>query len=295
MSQTLAPRAGRRRAILCVCGASALYVVAAAMVKAIAGGMPTIEIALFRSLSASLLLFPVLWRNGGISALRTHRPVGHVIRVIAGFSSMVTLYYGYVTLPLATVTALSFAMPLVLSVLSVPLLGERVGPLRAAAIVVGLAGVLIMLRPWQEFTGNAAALPMVPVLVVLAGVLGWAVSMISIRQMGAQGERSVTIVLWFSIGCTVLAAALSIPVWVTPPVLTLLWVVLIGAVSTVAQLVMTEGYRAADSALLAPFEYGAIIYTSVLGAVIWGEIPDVWSLLGIAVLVGSGMVVWRSA
>jgi len=295
MSQTLAPRAGRRRAILCVCGASALYVVAAAMVKAIAGAMPSIEIALFRCLSAALLLLPLLWRHGGISALRTSRPVGHVIRVIAGFSSMVTLYYGYVTLPLAIVTALSFAMPLVLSVLSVPLLGERVGKLRAAAIVVGLAGVLIMLRPWQEFTGNAAALPMVPVLVVLAGVLGWAVSMISIRQMGAQGERSVTIVLWFSIGCTALAAAFSIPVWVTPPFLTLLWVVLIGAVSTVAQLVMTEGYRAADSALLAPFEYGAIIYTSVLGAVIWGEIPDVWSLLGIAVLVGSGMVVWRSA
>jgi len=285
----------RKRVILLVCTGSALFVVAAALVKAIARDIPVMEIAFFRSLVASIILLPMLRRHGGLQALRTRRPWGHVVRVLAGFSSMVTLYYGYGTLPLATVTALSFAMPLVLSILSIPMLGERVGPLRALAVVTGLIGVLVMLRPWQQFAHDADALPLIPVIAVLAGVFGWAIAMISIRQMGAQGERSVTIVLWFSLGCSALAALLSIPVWVTPSATTLLGVIGVGAVSTIAQLVMTEGYRSADSALVAPFEYGAILYTTVLGAVIWGEIPDLWSLIGIAILVASGVVVWRSA
>lgn len=287
--------AERRHAILCVCGAAGLFVVAAAIVKAIAADIPTVEIALFRSAVACVVLFPVLQRNGGLMALRTRRPWGHVGRTLAGFTAMVTGYYGYGTLPLATVTALGFAMPLFLSVLSVPMLGERVGPMRAAAVMAGLVGVLVMLRPWQEFGGDAAALPLVPVLVVLAGVIGWALAMISIRRMGTLGERNVTIILWFSLGSALLSAILTVPVWVTPQPIVLLGLCGVGAVSAAAQMLMTQGYRAGETTLVAPFEYSAIVYTTVLGMVIWGEVPDIWTFVGIVILVAAGLVVWRSA
>jgi drug/metabolite transporter (DMT)-like permease len=278
-----------RRAIACVCAASACFAVASAVVKSIATEIPTMEIVLFRSLVASVVLLAMLPRNGGLAAVRTRRPWGHLGRTVAGFVGMYTAFYGVGHLPLATVTALGFSMPLFLSILSVPLLGERVSRLRMGAVVAGLVGVLIMLRPWNS---GADGLPAGPVAIVVGGVVAWALAMISIRRMGAAGERNFTIVLRFSLGATLLSAAFVIPVWVTPQPLELLGLVAVGGISVAAQMLMTEGYRSGETTLVAPFEYGAILYTTVLGLVIWGEVPDFYTLLGIVVLVGAGLVVW---
>ena len=193
-------------------------------------------------------------------------------------------------LPLVTATALGFAMPLFLTIVSVPLLGERVGPRRATAVVVGLAGVLVMLRPWHV---DADSLPIGAVAVVLLGVFTWALSMINIRQMGDAGERNVTIVAWYSLGTAALAAFGCIADWVTPTPWQLVMLIGAGLMSGFAQLLMTEGYRAAETTLVAPFEYGAIIYATVLGLAIWGEWPDAWSLTGVAILIASGLYIWH--
>ena len=198
-------------------------------------------------------------------------------------------FYGYGALPLATVTALGFSMPVFLALMSYPLLGERLRPGRALSVVAGLAGVLIVLRPWQ----GGAELPLGPAAVVMAGVLCWALAMISIRRMGQAGERNVTIVLLFSLGCSAIAAVACIPVWVTPDLPTLAALVGVGAVSALAQVLMTEGYRSGEATMLAPFEYGAILYTVLLGWLIWAEAPGPWEFVGIAVLVASGLLAWR--
>ncbi|MBN8928423.1 MAG: DMT family transporter [Rhodospirillales bacterium] len=250
--------AARRHAIICVLSASATFSFGAAVVKALTESVPILEIVVARSLVGFLAMLPVLWRQGGLGALATRRPGGHVLRTLYGFVGTVTTIYGYTVLPLATVTALGFAMPLCLTALSVPLLGERVGWRRASAVLVGFAGVMIMLRPWRS---GADSLPAFAVAAVLAGVVAWALAMISIRRMGEAGEKNVTIVAWYSLGT--------------------------------AQLLMTEGYRAGEATLVAPFEYGAIIYATLLGLVFWGEWPDQWSLLGVVVLVGAGLYIWR--
>ena len=265
---------------------------ASGIVKALAAEIPTMEIVLFRSLVASIVLLATLRGNGGLSALRTRRPWGHLGRTVAGCIGMYTAFYGVGHLPLATVTALGFAMPLFLSILSVPLLGERVDALRAGAVVAGLVGVLIMLRPWNT---GMDALPAGPVAVVIGGVVAWALAVISIRKMGAAGERNITIVLRFSLGSALLAAVLVVPVWVTPGWWELLGLVAVGVISAAAQMLMTEGYRSGETTLVAPFEYGAIVYSTALGLLIWGEVPDLWTLLGIVVLVGAGLTVWWRA
>lgn len=279
----------RRRAILCVLGSSASFTVAAALVKVAAPDVPTIEIVLFRSLVAALCLLPLLRRAGGWSALRTRQPLGHAWRLVAGMVGMYTSFYGYGTLPLATVTALGFSMPIFLSVLSVPLLHERIRPGRAMAVGAGLVGVLIVLRPWQ----GGAELPLGPAAVVTGGVACWALAMVSIRRMGQAGERNVTIVLLFTLGSSGVAGVLCFPVWVTPDGWTLLALLGVGAVSALAQLLMTEGYRSGEATMLAPFEYGAIVYTVALGWVVWGEAPGPWELSGIGLLVASGLLAWR--
>ena len=283
-------RAARRHAILYVLSASATFTLGSAFVKALTADFPVLEIVVFRSLVGFAAMLPMIMRAGGLSALKTRRPLGHVMRTVYGFIGTATSVYGFGVLPLVTVTALGFAMPLFLTIVSVPLLGERVGPRRATAVLVGLCGVMVMLRPWHV---AADSMPLDAVAIVLAGVFTWSLSMINIRQMGDAGERNVTIVAWYSLGTATLAALGCIGNWVTPSPLQLATLIAAGLMSGLGQLLMTEGYRAAETTLVAPFEYGAIIYATVLGIAIWGEWPDLWSLTGIAILIASGLYIWH--
>ncbi len=288
MSATHSPAQLRRRAILCVLGSSASYTFAAALIKASVPGLPTVEIVLFRSLFTFLCLLPLIRGQGGWRLLTTKRPGGHVFRLISGFAGMYASFYGYTRLPLATVTALGFSMPIFLTILSAPMLGERITPARAGTVVAGLLGVLIVIRPWRVGLDQ----PLLPALVVVFGVACWALAMISIRQMGQSGERNLTIVLIFALMSTVLAAVLCVPVWVTPQGWALVGLVGVGVISAVAQWLMTEGYRSGEATMLAPFEYGAILYTTALGWLVWNGVPGPWEFVGIGVLVASGLFSW---
>lgn len=279
----------RRRGILLVLLASAVFALAAVFVKTIGGRIPVAEVILFRNLFAIPALLPVVAAGGGLAALATRNPMSHAARTLFGMMGMVGAFYGYVHLPLATVTALGFTMPLFLTVLAVPLLGERVGWRRGLAVVVGFLGVLLMVRPVGLPDGEAG----LAILLCLLGSVGWALAMITIRRMGEAGESSVAIVFWFAVGSSVLAGIAAVPVWVWPTPLE--WALLtgIGLVSALAQVLMTSAYRAGETSLLAPFEYAAILWTTTLGAVIWAELPDGWDFAGIAVLVGAGLYIWH--
>ena len=285
--------AARRRAILCVLGEGFCFAVAAALIKATrASGIPVTEMVVFRSLVIVLAMAALLLRSGTglLALLRTRHPLGHVVRTLLGFFGMMTSYLGYLRLPLATVTSLNFAMPLFLTVLSVPLLGERVGWRRASAVTAGFLGVLLIVRPWRD---ASAAMPFGVVGLVLAGVFTWALSTITIRRLGAAGERAATIVLWYSLGSLAIALVLALPVWVRPSPRDAGLLVAAGLVTAAAQWLMTEGYRGGEATAVAPFEYGAIVHATILGALLWGELPDRWSFAGIAVLVAAGLYIWR--
>ncbi|MBB3898056.1 DMT family transporter [Roseococcus suduntuyensis] len=285
---SLALRAARRRAIMAILAAALLFAVAAAFVKTLGGTIPLAQLVLFRSLFALPVLLPMLPAAGGWKVLRTRHPFGHAARVFWGLLGMITAFYGYTTLPLANVTALGFTMPLFLTLLAVPLLGERVGWRRGLAVLVGFLGVLFMVSP-----GDTDAADLWPSLVVLFGAFAWAMAMISIRRLGEKGEPGVAIVLWFAIGCSILALAASIPVWVWPSATQWAFLLGIGIASAFAQLLMTEAYRKGEPTLVAPFEYSGIVWTTLLGAVIWAEAPDGWDAVGILILVGSGLYIWR--
>jgi drug/metabolite transporter (DMT)-like permease len=285
--------AARRRAILCVLGEGLCFAIAAALIKSTKPApIPIFEMVVFRSVVIVLVMGVVLARGGGglLAALRTRHIFGNLLRTGLGYIGMTTSYVGYLRLPLATTTSLNFAMPLFLTALSVPLLGERVGWRRWAAVLVGLGGVLMMLRPWREATES---LPMRAAAVVLAGVLAWALTTITIRKMGAAGERAATIVLWYSIGSLVISVVLAVPVWVQPTWREAALLTIAGLFTAAAQWLMTEGYRGGEATAVAPFEYGAILHTTVLGALFWNEWPDGWTLAGIAVLVVAGVYIWR--
>ncbi|MBU8546811.1 MULTISPECIES: DMT family transporter [Roseomonadaceae] len=281
--------AARRRGILLVLGASAAFVVSAALVKSIGPTIPLPQIILFRNFFALPLLLLMVMQAGGFHLLRTRLPWRHVERTFWGMWGMIGAFHGFVYLPLATATALGFTMPLFLTALSTVLLGEKVGWRRWSAVVVGFAGVLLMVRP--GFGG--AALPVFSVGLVLLGALGWAMAMISIRRMGEAGEPGVSIVFWFAICSATVAGLATIPVWVTPSPREWLLLAGIGCVSAVAQLLMTAAYRRGETTLLAPFEYSGLIWTMMVGILLWSEWPDGYELAGFGVLVGAGLYIWR--
>ncbi len=287
------PVATQRRAILCVLGAGFCFAVAAALIKATAAEhLPIAEMVVFRSVLIALVMAVVLRKQGGIvGALRTKRWAGHAVRTLLGFVAMYTSYIGYVRLPLATVTSLGFAMPLFLTLLSVPLLGEKVGWRRGGAVLLGLGGVLVIVRPWRDAVADT---PMDAVALVMAGVVCWAITMITIRKLGSAGEQNATIVLWYCLGSLVVSLGLALPDWVMPTARDTALLVAAGLVTAAAQLLMTNAYRTGESTLIAPFEYGAIVHAVVFGALLWGEMPDHWSLAGIAVLILAGLYIWRN-
>jgi len=282
------PRAGRRRAILAILGAAILFAAAAACVKALDGAVPLAQLVLFRSLFALPVLLPLLSQAGGWRELRTSNPAGHLWRMVFGLIGMAGAFYGYATMPLAAVTALGFTMPLFLTVLAVPLLGETVGWRRGLAVLVGFGGVLLMVRPW-----GVGDMPLVPSIAVLAASLSWALAMITIRRMGEAGESGVSIVLWFALGSSAVAAIASLPGWTWPSPLQWGLLLGIGMVSALAQLLMTEAYRSGEPTLVAPFEYSGIIWTTLLGVVFWAEAPDLWDGAGALILVASGLYIWH--
>ncbi|WP_291296014.1 DMT family transporter [Elioraea sp.] len=275
----------RARAIAAIIAASATFALSATLVKLVGPAIPTAQMVLFRCAVVLAALSPLIIRAGGIRTLRTRQPLWHAMRTLAGFGGMMTAFYGFVTLPLAEVTALGFTMPLFLTILSIPLLGEKVGIRRAGAVVVGFLGVLLILRP------GASAVPLIPALVVVFGAVCWALAMIAIRRMGKLGESNVTIVAWFSIVGTVLAGVLAIPVWVTPTLLQLAALVGVGLTSAVAQLLMTDAYRRGEPSIVAPFEYSGILWTALIGFLLFDEQPSPTMFAGVAVLVACGVYI----
>lgn len=283
------PAALRRRGILLVLGAAAGFSVAAAFAKAVGGGVPVAEVVFCRNFFAVVALLPLMLKQGGLAALRTRTPFAHALRTAFGLLGMVGAFYGYVHLPIATVTALGFAMPLFLTILSVVFLGERIRWRRSLAVVVGLGGVLLMVRPDASvFSANGLAIGM-----VILGTLAWALAMITIRRMGEAGESGATIVLWFAIGSAVVSGLASIPGWVWPTPWQWVFLAGLGFVSAGAQIMMTDAYRSGETTLLAPFEYSAIVWTTTLGMVVWAEYPSAWDFAGVAVLVGAGLYIWH--
>jgi drug/metabolite transporter (DMT)-like permease len=285
-SEAAAATARRRgRAIAAVIGSTVAFAIAATLVKLVAPAIPTAEIVLARCAISLAALAPLLAREGGLRALRTRQPLWHAVRTLAGFGGMTTAFYGYAHLPLAEVTALGFTMPMFLTMLSIPLLGEKVGIRRWSAVVAGFLGVLLILRPF------ASAIPLGPALVVVAGAVCWAVAMIAIRKMGEAGESNVAIVAWFSIGGTVLAGGFAIPVWVTPDWRETACLVGVGLASTVAQLLVTDAYRRGEATIVAPFEYTGILWTALIGIALFDEAPSPTMAAGVVVLVASGLYI----
>lgn len=271
-------------AVGCFLGAILLFAAMDTLIKFLTADYPVPQLMFVRSLVAFLLVGGyTLWRGGGIAAMRTRRPWGHVWRAFAGLISMGCFFYAFRELPLADVYVLSFAGPLFITALSAPLLGEPVGWRRWAAVVVGFGGVVVMAQP-------SAGAPLVPVLVGLCAALFYALAALAVRGL-SRTETSASIVLYLLLTTTVVSGALALPVWTAPTAFALGLMALVGAIGAGAQVLLTQAFRRAPPAVVAPFEYTGMVWASLFGWLVFGDLPTVPVIAGAMVIIGSGLYI----
>jgi drug/metabolite transporter (DMT)-like permease len=258
------------------------------LIKEVGRSHSVIQILFFASLFAFLPVTLLLAADKALDNLRPKNLGLVVLRTAAMVVSMTLGFYAFTTLALAETYALLFSAPLLITALSVPMLGERVGVPRWIAVLVGLVGVLVVLRPGVSAlgTGHIAA---------LVAAFGSALAAIIARKIAGQ-ERGAVLVL-YPLLANVALMGLALP-WVYRPMQfeSLALTAAIGVIAPVAQLLMVAAYRAAPAALIAPFQYSQMLWAVPYGFFFFGETPDAWVALGGAIVIGSGIfILWRES
>ncbi|WP_176581510.1 DMT family transporter [Azospirillum ramasamyi] len=255
-----------------------------ALAKLLMDRFPVTEVMFFRSLFALIPVCLSIHLGKGFAAtLYTRHPWGHMGRSLIGLTTMVAMFWSFHLLPLGDAIALNFAAPLFLTALSVPLLGEKVGIHRWSAVLVGFAGVLIIVQPSGDVLNLGA-------IIALCGALTNALAMITIRQL-SRTEPPDTIVFYFTLLTTVLLG-LTLPFsWVTPDPLDWLLLVAIGLLGGCGQLMLTRAYSLAPAAVVAPLNYTSLLLAVGFGWLIWSEVPTVTMAIGAAVVMASGLYI----
>jgi drug/metabolite transporter (DMT)-like permease len=277
------------RAVIFMLAAVFCLAVLDAGVKWLTADYPIPQIGFLRYCIGICFAIALAMRFGGIVTLRTRRLGGHALRSVLNMITMITFYYALRLMPLADAVAVGFAAPLFMTALSVPLLRERVGPRRWAAIVVGFFGVLLIAGPGSGPDGIVIGWG---ALLALISAFTYALTLITSRQL-SRTELSHTILFYYSIG-VILVMGSTLPFnWVTP-----LWedvwiFVLVGVSGSIGQYCLNQAFRYGEVSFIAPLEYTSLIWAGLFGIAFWGDIPT-WSVLGgAAIVVAANLYVVR--
>ena len=241
------------------------------------------QVVFFRC-AMSAPIFVVWMLVTGREQFRTAYPVGHTIRAIFGLVMLYCVGECFRELQLADAYALFFASPLLMTLLSGPVLGEPAGMARIVAATLGFAGVLIVLNPSSGSLATYGA-----VMGILA-VIFYSFSALLLRRLGNR-DGTVTIAFWFTAMVGLGAGLFAIPSW--KPVDPGDWLLLtaLGVTGTLGQVLLTAAFRRASVAVVAPFDYVHMVWALIYGYWLWGYLPGVHTGVGTAVLVMSGLFI----
>lgn len=277
-------------------------------IKFLSGGYPLHQIVLVRaSVGMIFTLCFFIPMEGGYQNLKTKHLTKHLIRGLFVVTANMSFFLGLAAMPLSEATALFFISPLVITLFSVLFLGERVGPWRWIAVGAGLLGAVIMLRPGAEAFQYAALFP-------LFAAVCYAGLHVMTRKMGAT-EKASTMAFYIQLTFVIVSALIGLSfgdgrfagtsdpsinfllrAWIWPSNNDLLIMAAVGVASAIGGYMISQAYRTVEAAIIAPFEYISLVMAIVWGISIFNEWPDATAWLGIALIFGSGLLVfWRES
>ena len=253
-----------------------------ALVKWLGGTYPTQQIMFFRCTIALVPVVTLVLMRGGIRLLHTRKPGLHALRSLLGLSAMACAFYAFSLMRLADAISILHTTPLFMTVLSVLLLGEKVGIRRWSAVTLGFVGMLIVVRPGEGIFDSGSGYMLVAALCI-------ACTTVLIRHLGATDDPA-TITFYFTLSGSLISIVACIWLgWLMPSFTDLLLLISVGLLGGCAQYAMTFSYRYAEVGLVAPLKYLSIAIGGTFGYFIWSEIPDRQSLLGIGIIVVTGL------
>lgn len=269
--------------------AFALYASHDVVVKFLGSDYSPIQIIFFGGLFSFPLLTLLLIRDKTDGHLRPRHPWWLALRSVSGVATAVAGFYAFSVLPMAQTYAILFAQPLVITVLAIPMLGEKVGVRRGLAVIVGMIGVMIVLRP-----GGGQGLGLGHLAALSAGLTG-ALASIIVRKIG-QDERSVVLMVYPMLA-SFLAMALVMPfVYIPMPIEHLGLLALFSILGFTATMILIAAYKVAEAVIVAPMQYSQIIWAAIFGALFFNEYADQWTVTGTSVIILSGIyIVLREA
>ena len=284
------------KGILFKLASALMFAVMSALVRSVGEAIPVGQIVFFRSAFAIvpvILIYTVTRQLR--AAVVTSRPLGHVGRGTMGAIGMFLSFAALARLPLADVTVISFASPLITVALAALLLKERVRVYRWSAVAIGFLGVLVMLAPHLDASRIAGHTPAetVGAMLALTSAFCNAGAVIQTRRL-VDTETTSSIVLYFSLSCAV-AGAVTLPfAWVTPNGWQLAALTGTGVIGGLSHILLTESYRYAPASVVAPFDYTSILWAFILGYAMFGEVPAPLVFTGAGIVVATGLfVLWR--
>ncbi|WP_057390510.1 DMT family transporter [Pseudomonas aeruginosa] len=274
------------RGILLICAAVFLFASHDGLSKFLSGFYPIVMVVWARYLVHTLLMVAVFVPRNGLAVIRTRRPLMQLARALCLIGTSLFFTTGLRYLPLAEATAVNFLAPLLVTALSVPLLKEKVSLGQWLAVLTGFIGVLFIVRPGGALFTPAALFP-------LGSALCFGLYQLLTRML-ANSDSPTTSNFLAGIFNTLIMSLLVPFFWQTPSLLHGLMMIALGGCGMGGHLLLTQAFRHAPPATLAPFSYGQIIFAGLLGLLVFGHVPDAWALLGILVICASGLVVaWR--
>jgi drug/metabolite transporter (DMT)-like permease len=303
MRDAFRPTNCRTNGIICIVGAALFLTANDSIIKWLSPFYPLHEIVLVRAVVALVLTLLFVQLEGGLHLLRTRRPALHFLRGFLIVIANMAFFLALASMPLAEATALFFVNPLFIMLLSVPILGERVGLRRWLAMLAGLAGVVVMLRPGFGVANWATLLPLV-------AALAYASMQMLTRRLGVIDKAS-TLAFYIQLTFVLISAAIGLAVgdghyddgqnttleflfraWTWPTLSDAGLMALCGCLVGAGGYLLSQAYRVSEASVVAPFEYTSLPLALFWGLLIWGDLPDVLAFLGISLIVGSGLFVF---
>lgn len=273
-----------RRGILLMLLAILLFTAMDALAKGLVARYPTPQVIWARFAGQFLLVVLILNIRLPRYA-RTQFPVQHAARSLAQLGATGFFFVSLNFIGLAEATALTDINPVLITLGAALFLGERLGPRRIAGVVAAMVGAMIVIRPGMAVFTPAALLP-------LCCAVSYAAAALLTRKVGAQESAWTSMIIASAFGTGVMTLVLPF-YWQPIPMADWPYFALLGALGTGAQLALIRAFSIAEASTVAPFGYVGLILATIWGIVLYGEYPDLWTVIGGAVIVGAGLYVWH--
>ena len=275
-------RPSNMRGIVLMLAATVLFTIMGASARYVSDRIHPFEVVFFRNAFGFVLLLPLVM-SYGLKHFRTQRFGLHVARAAGHVAEMTIYFVGLTMIQYAQVQALTFTTPLFTALLAVLILRERIQARRIAALAIGFLGAMIVIRPGLAPVDTGSML-------ILLSALGWAGVILIVKQL-TRTDSSITITAWMVVLMSPVSLIPAIFVWQWPTLAEWGWLALAGISGTIGQLLVTQAFRVADTMAVMPFDFTKLIWASIIGFIVFDEVPSIYTWFGAVIIFGGSLYV----